>query len=213
MAQAQTAPAASSIVVEGNRRVEADTVRSYFKLAPGERLDAAPAANVDARTDRIITLILLLVAAALRLALLTEHPGVFGDEGERGMEARHILEGARPPVAGYGWWGVPNLYFYFLAVFLKVAGDDLFALRLSSVACGVAAVFFVARTGRLLFGPRAGWIAGSLQARMVRRSRFGLRDSSSCFGPFLRNGPGTLSRQVRCLAEASTSTHPPVSSC
>ncbi|MGB8632377.1 MAG: outer membrane protein assembly factor BamA, partial [Xanthobacteraceae bacterium] len=41
MAQAQTAPAASSIVVEGNRRVEADTVRSYFKLAPGERLDAA----------------------------------------------------------------------------------------------------------------------------------------------------------------------------
>jgi outer membrane protein insertion porin family len=41
MAQAQTAPAASSIVVEGNRRVEADTVRSYFKLAPGERLDAS----------------------------------------------------------------------------------------------------------------------------------------------------------------------------
>jgi outer membrane protein insertion porin family len=41
MAQAQTAPAASSIVVEGNRRVEAETVRSYFKLAPGERLDAA----------------------------------------------------------------------------------------------------------------------------------------------------------------------------
>ena len=41
MAQAQAAaPAASSIVVEGNRRVEADTVRSYFKLAPGERLDA-----------------------------------------------------------------------------------------------------------------------------------------------------------------------------
>jgi outer membrane protein insertion porin family len=38
MAQAQTA--ATSIVVEGNRRVEADTVRSYFKLAPGERLDA-----------------------------------------------------------------------------------------------------------------------------------------------------------------------------
>jgi outer membrane protein insertion porin family len=31
----------NSIVVEGNRRVEADTVRSYFKVAPGERLDAA----------------------------------------------------------------------------------------------------------------------------------------------------------------------------
>src|SRR5271156_2256890 len=30
-----------SIVVEGNRRVEADTIRSYFKAAPGEHLDAA----------------------------------------------------------------------------------------------------------------------------------------------------------------------------
>ena len=27
-------------MVEGNRRVEADTIRSYFRLAPGERLDA-----------------------------------------------------------------------------------------------------------------------------------------------------------------------------
>jgi outer membrane protein insertion porin family len=31
----------SQIVVEGNRRVEAETIRSYFKLGPGERLDAA----------------------------------------------------------------------------------------------------------------------------------------------------------------------------
>jgi outer membrane protein insertion porin family len=40
-ARAQAALTASSIVVEGNRRVEADTVRSYFKVAPGEHLDAA----------------------------------------------------------------------------------------------------------------------------------------------------------------------------
>ena len=43
---AQAAPAdagltASSIVVQGNRRVEADTVRSYFKPGPGGRLDPA----------------------------------------------------------------------------------------------------------------------------------------------------------------------------
>jgi outer membrane protein insertion porin family len=35
------AQTAASIVVEGNRRVEADTIRSYFRLAPGQRLDAA----------------------------------------------------------------------------------------------------------------------------------------------------------------------------
>ncbi len=40
-APADSGVAATSIVVEGNRRVEADTIRSYFKVAPGERLDAA----------------------------------------------------------------------------------------------------------------------------------------------------------------------------
>jgi outer membrane protein insertion porin family len=39
-APAETALTASNIVVEGNRRVDADTIRSYFKVAPGERLDA-----------------------------------------------------------------------------------------------------------------------------------------------------------------------------
>jgi outer membrane protein insertion porin family len=40
-APAEAGVATMSVVVEGNRRVEADTVRSYFKVAPGERLDAA----------------------------------------------------------------------------------------------------------------------------------------------------------------------------
>src|SRR5690349_12337299 len=35
------AQSATSIVVEGNRRVEADTIRSYFKSRAGDRLDAA----------------------------------------------------------------------------------------------------------------------------------------------------------------------------
>ncbi|MEJ0076707.1 MAG: outer membrane protein assembly factor BamA [Alphaproteobacteria bacterium] len=38
-ADSAVAQSASSIVVEGNRRVEADTVRSYFRVGPGERLD------------------------------------------------------------------------------------------------------------------------------------------------------------------------------
>src|SRR6476646_4497951 len=33
------AQTATSIVVEGNRRVESDTIRSYFRVGPGERLD------------------------------------------------------------------------------------------------------------------------------------------------------------------------------
>jgi outer membrane protein insertion porin family len=39
-AQTTNSPTVNSIVVEGNRRVEASTVRSYFKVGPGGRLDA-----------------------------------------------------------------------------------------------------------------------------------------------------------------------------
>src|SRR4051812_24827829 len=38
IADAQTV-SAQQIVVQGNRRVEASTIQSYFRLSPGERLD------------------------------------------------------------------------------------------------------------------------------------------------------------------------------
>ncbi len=34
------APTVGSIIVQGNRRVEAETIRSYFRPGPGGRLDA-----------------------------------------------------------------------------------------------------------------------------------------------------------------------------
>lgn len=40
VAQTAVAQTASTIVVQGNRRVDAETIRSYFQLRPGERLDA-----------------------------------------------------------------------------------------------------------------------------------------------------------------------------
>src|SRR5437764_808286 len=39
-ADSAVAQTAASIIVEGNRRVESDTIRSYFRVGPGERLDA-----------------------------------------------------------------------------------------------------------------------------------------------------------------------------
>ncbi len=40
-APAETGLSVNSIIVEGNRRVEAETIRSYFRVGPGEQLDAA----------------------------------------------------------------------------------------------------------------------------------------------------------------------------
>src|SRR6476660_3703111 len=39
-ADSVVAQTAASIIVEGNRRAESDTIRSYFRVGPGERLDA-----------------------------------------------------------------------------------------------------------------------------------------------------------------------------
>jgi len=44
--------ARETIIVEGNRRVEADTVRSYFHAWPGKQLDAA---SLDAALKALIT--------------------------------------------------------------------------------------------------------------------------------------------------------------
>src|SRR5882672_4747923 len=45
------AQSASQIVVEGNKRVEADTIRSYFRAGGGDRLDAA---RIDAALKALI---------------------------------------------------------------------------------------------------------------------------------------------------------------
>jgi len=92
-------------------------------------------------------------------------PGVFGDEGERGMDARAIVDGKPALIFGTGWWGVPNLYFYGVAWMLRLFGDhSMTGDRMLSVVSGVAAVWFAYRIGRLLWGPRAGLLAGGLMA-------------------------------------------------
>src|SRR5205814_7736714 len=45
------------------------------------------------RQEAILAAAMLLLAGALRIARLDQHPGIFGDEGEMGMNARAILEG------------------------------------------------------------------------------------------------------------------------
>jgi 4-amino-4-deoxy-L-arabinose transferase-like glycosyltransferase len=116
------------------------------------------------RYEALLVAAMLLTAAVLRTWQLDEHPGFFGDEAERGLEARAILEGLRPPLFASGGMGYSNLYSYAAAASLRVFGDGILGLRMLSVLSGIMAVVYVYRTGRLLWGPRAGLIAGSLLA-------------------------------------------------
>jgi sugar lactone lactonase YvrE len=114
--------------------------------------------------ETILVVGMLVLSLVLRLVNLEYMPGIFGDEGERGMDARAINEGGRVNIFGYGWWGVPNLYFYLVSIMLRIFGDTMIGDRMLSVISGVLAVWFVYKIGRLLWGPRAGLIAGILLA-------------------------------------------------
>ena len=107
---------------------------------------------------------ILAVALVLRVYNLEYHPGIFGDEGERGMDARAINEGRQALLFGYGWWGVPNVYFYLVAYCLRIFGDNMVGDRMLSVISGMLVVWCAYRIGRLLWGPRVGLLAGAIMA-------------------------------------------------
>ena len=116
---------------------------------------------------------MLLLAAYFRLFQLGEVPGIFGDEGEIGMDARAILEGSRAPFFGFGWGAMANPVYYGLAGTLRLFGDGIVGLRMFSALGGVVTVFLLYRTGRLLWGPRAGLLVGSLFAVQPVALQFG----------------------------------------
>lgn len=106
----------------------------------------------------------LLVAFALRFTDLEYVPGIFGDEGERGVSARMLIEGYPASVFGSGWYGVPTFYFYCVAWMLRLFGENMVGARMLSVFSGVLAVWLVYRIGRALWGARTGLLAAAMLA-------------------------------------------------
>jgi sugar lactone lactonase YvrE/4-amino-4-deoxy-L-arabinose transferase-like glycosyltransferase len=135
-------------------------------LLPGPWDDwfAAGVPRIPVWVESALVLIVMGIAVYMRVWNLEYHPGIFGDEGERGIDARAIFEGQPDNIFGTGWWGVPNLYFYTVATSFRIFGDNLIGDRMVSVVSGLVAVWFIYKTGRLLWGPRAGLIAGLMLA-------------------------------------------------
>ncbi len=157
---------AATLVALGATFAGAPPASSSRALLPWPESDSVAAGRPDVawRWRIILVGIILGLALVLRLVNLEYMPGVFGDEGERGMDARAINEGSHDPIFGYGWYSVPNLYFYILAGMLRLFGDNVTGARLLSVFSGVAAVWIIYRIGRLLWGTRTGLIAGTMLA-------------------------------------------------
>ena len=107
-------------------------------------------------------LLVLLVAAALRLYRLPELPlGFHYDEAANGILANEIARGLKTPVFIPAYTGKEVLFFYWTALWMKLLGATPLALRLSAALAGlmtVAATVWAVR--ELLHGQRyAKWVA------------------------------------------------------
>jgi 4-amino-4-deoxy-L-arabinose transferase-like glycosyltransferase len=102
-----------------------------------------------------IMVLCLLLAAALRLPeLASTPPGLHYDEAANGVLASEIgLRGERPVfIASYT--GKEVLFFYLAAAVMQVAGDSVFALRLTAAFLGLLTVAATYWLGRMLLADR-----------------------------------------------------------
>lgn len=119
------------------------------------------------RSEAWLLLVVLLAAAALRLAALVEVREI-GFFRQPMSDGRVYVERARGIVAG-DWLGPAEfvhapLYAYFLAAIGGLTGDYVWSPRLVQLAVDVATVGLVYLAAGRVFGLRAAWIAAALLA-------------------------------------------------
>jgi 4-amino-4-deoxy-L-arabinose transferase-like glycosyltransferase len=102
-------------------------------------------------------ILILILAIFLRVYQIDRiPPGIFVDETNGALEALRILMGNHASPFATGWYEVPNLTFYYMAVIIKIFGANLVGLKAISLIPAILSVVAVFYLGRLLFGPSAG---------------------------------------------------------
>jgi 4-amino-4-deoxy-L-arabinose transferase-like glycosyltransferase len=102
-------------------------------------------------------ILILFLALFLRVYQIDRIPsGIFVDETNASLDALHILEGNHASPFATGWYETPNLYFYYMAVIIKILGANFVSLKIISLLPAILSVIAVFFLGRLLFGPTAG---------------------------------------------------------
>jgi 4-amino-4-deoxy-L-arabinose transferase-like glycosyltransferase len=115
-----------------------------------------------------ILLVILIVAAFLRLYRISDYMTFLGDEGRDVIIVRRFLTELHPPLIGPGT-SVGNmylgpLYYYMMAPALLIAGFSPVGPAVQIAILGVVTVFFIWFVGRVWFDRTAGIIAAALFA-------------------------------------------------
>jgi len=86
-------------------------------------------------------------------------PGFHGDEGESGMQALQLLHGEVGSLISVGWYHLPMLSFAWHATSMRVFGETVFGLRMSSVIVGTLTLIPFYFLVRLLFNRTTALLA------------------------------------------------------
>lgn len=131
-------------------------------------LDLQAGRLVPPRAWRPDPLVGLAVAALAGLALLLRviwldeiPPGIFTDETNSAVEAIAIVRGGQTSPFGTGWYATPAGYIYLQALFIKLLGPTLAALKAPGILAGVLTLLGTFAVGRSFFGIGAGLIAAT----------------------------------------------------
>ena len=152
---------------------EDPVARRRFRAVAARWAVAIRAQLWQARVDLAILAGLAAAAAVVRLVMLEEiPPGMHGDEGWTGIDARRVLdEGWIGPYV-ISALGQPTGFFYFAAPFVKLFGDTVFAVRIVSALTGTATVLVTYLAFRIMFDRPTGAIAAFLLAVTVWHLHF-----------------------------------------
>ena len=123
--------------------------------------------RVESRTPWELILLLgilslAFVLQAYRVALIP--PGFHGDEGESGMQALQLLHGEVGSLISVGWYHLPMLSFAWHAVSMRIFGETVYGLRMSSVLVGTLTLVPFYFLTRMLFNRTTALIATFLLA-------------------------------------------------
>ena len=91
-------------------------------------------------------------------------PGFHGDEAESGMQALQLLSGEVSSLISVGWYHLPMMSFAWPAVSMRILGDTVYGLRMSSVIVGTLTLIPFYALARLLFGRTTALMATFLLA-------------------------------------------------
>jgi 4-amino-4-deoxy-L-arabinose transferase-like glycosyltransferase len=137
-----------------------------FVSATGNRSDTTQRSSQPVGRSELLllALIVLLGFGLMGYRVGDVPPGFHGDEAESGMQALKLLDGEVDGLISVGWYHIPILGFAWHAVSMRIFGDTVFGLRMSSVIVGTLTLLPFYFLTRLLFGRTTALLATFLLA-------------------------------------------------